>query len=171
MEIFDNGYLQKEELELLSTQDLINLAVSNYLNDPLPDILPNHIFRYAKEKDGNISIMILHLPKMHEANSEVLWDDFIHHQDSLPYGEKRLSLWTEKKRDYVFDKYLDKESFKEFPVYLKESVRIGDIQSSTQIRATASTYEKNIIYSTILISQSEIEKCFAEIQQKKEVPF
>jgi hypothetical protein len=166
MNIYDNGYLTDEEKNLLDIQDLIYLAISNYTNQPVPEILPNYIFRYKLESDNKVSIMSLRLPQVRDSVTEVLWDDFVNH------SRKNKNLypgWQSNKEVYIFDKYFDGSSFVDFPVKLEEEIELGEIQSSAKPKYRFKV--PDVIYSTSLIPEQYILECMKEAKHRAEVPF
>lgn len=75
MDIYDNGYLTEDEKSVISVQDLIHLAVSNYTGNPVDEILPQNIYEYKRE-DGKIR-RARYINPTAGPDSDILWDDFV----------------------------------------------------------------------------------------------
>lgn len=99
MEIYDRGYLTKEEKDTIDTQELIYLAVSNYTGEPVPEILPKYVYEYSLQKDGTI-LRYRYQNKEAKDDTDVLWDDFINAR--IPKNQFCVLF-----RPYIKDEYMD----------------------------------------------------------------
>ena len=81
MEIYDSGYLTEDEKSTIDTQDLIYLAVSNYIGEPVNEILPKYVYEYTLEKNGTIT-RFQYENKSAREDTDILWDDFINARET-----------------------------------------------------------------------------------------
>ena len=91
MNIYDKDYLSQEEIAQLTTQNAIDLAISNTRRYPLETIIPDTIYRYELDMDtSSISAMRLEYAaqkREKDTQRDIMWDDFINFFKDIDYIE------------------------------------------------------------------------------------
>ena len=167
MNIYDKDYLSQEEIAQLTTQNAIDLAISNTRRYPLETIIPDTIYRYELDMDtSSISAMRLEYAaqkREKDTQRDIMWDDFINHE---PIKD---SDWFED-RQYVAVAYrTEKGFFVAMPkeLNLRYHVPIACIHNKN-LKYKKARVRNNVLYTMDLIDDNEIRRRI-EYQNKEEV--
>ena len=79
MELYDNGRMSEMDKEQLTIQEAVFLAISNYVDDPVENIIPTTVFKYILDKDLTRIKEIQHLRDCEKSRQdyEYLWPCFV----------------------------------------------------------------------------------------------